>query len=81
MRILQRVSPLMFVFMLLTPAASSDVWDEVERGFAQNGEISIHYATIGEGPLVVMIHGFPDFWYSWRDQMEVLKDDFKVSCY
>jgi len=34
----------------------------------------IHYATIGEGPLVVMIHGFPDFWYSWRHQMPVLAE-------
>ncbi|MEQ8953395.1 MAG: alpha/beta hydrolase, partial [Gammaproteobacteria bacterium] len=33
---------------------------------------------VGEGPLVIMIHGFPDFWYSWHHQMEGLKDQFKV---
>ena len=27
---------------------------------------------------MVMIHGFPDYWYSWRDQMNVLKDRFTV---
>jgi pimeloyl-ACP methyl ester carboxylesterase len=32
---------------------------------------------LGEGPLVVMIHGFPDFWYSWRHQMAALSDRFK----
>ncbi|MBL4821554.1 MAG: alpha/beta hydrolase [Gammaproteobacteria bacterium] len=63
----------------LSPALSqADIWNDVERGYAQNGDVKIHYATIGEGPLVVMIHGFPDFWYSWRHQMEGLKDDFKV---
>lgn len=54
------------------------VWDEVEHGFAENGDVRIHFATVGEGPLVVMIHGFPDFWYSWRHQMEGLEDRFTV---
>jgi pimeloyl-ACP methyl ester carboxylesterase len=40
--------------------------------------VKIHYVEAGEGPLVVMIHGFPDFWYSWRDQMEALKDGYRV---
>jgi pimeloyl-ACP methyl ester carboxylesterase len=52
--------------------------DGVEFGFAENGDVRIHYATAGEGPLVVMIHGFPDFWYSWRDQMAGLMDSFQV---
>jgi len=29
----------------------------------------LHTVTVGTGPLVVMIHGFPDFWFSWRRQM------------
>ena len=59
-------------------AAQADILDEVEHGYADNNGVKIHYATVGEGPLVVMIHGFPDFWYSWRHQMEGLKDNFKV---
>jgi len=69
---------LLLASLLLSRVVYGDVWDEAEHGFAQNGEVSIHYATVGEGPLVVMIHGFPDFWYSWRDQMEELQDNFKV---
>ena len=65
--------------ILLWPAGgSAQLWDEVERGHAMNGDVAIHYATVGEGPLVVMIHGFPDFWYSWRHQMEGLRDDYQV---
>ncbi len=63
---------------LSTTLAQAEIWEDVERGYARNGEVKIHYATIGEGPLVVMIHGFPDFWYSWRHQMEGLKDNYKV---
>lgn len=62
----------------LASFSRADIMDEVEHGYADNDGVKIHYATVGEGPLVVMIHGFPDFWYSWRHQMEGLKDDFKV---
>lgn len=48
------------------------------EGFANSNGVKIHYVEVGEGPLVVMIHGFPDFWYSWRDQMEALKDGYRV---
>ena len=34
--------------------------------------IKYHYAEAGEGPLVVMLHGFPELWYSWRHQLEAL---------
>src|SRR3989304_466227 len=60
-------------------AADADLYDRVEHGYAlSEGGAKIHYATLGQGPLVVMIHGFPDFWYSWRDQMEGLADQFQV---
>lgn len=52
-----------------------------EEGLAgepwQHGEASIqgvrlHYVEMGSGPLVVLLHGFPDFWYSWRHQLPPL---------
>ena len=50
----------------------------IEHGYADNEGVRIHYAVTGSGPLVVMIHGFPDFWYSWRHQMDGLKDAYRV---
>jgi pimeloyl-ACP methyl ester carboxylesterase len=35
----------------------------------QVGEVTLRVALQGEGPLVVMVHGFPESWYSWRHQM------------
>jgi pimeloyl-ACP methyl ester carboxylesterase len=55
-----------------------DVWDRVEHRTADNDGVSIHYVTLGEGPLVVMIHGFPDFWYLWRDYLGALSGDYQV---
>src|ERR671935_3288904 len=34
--------------------------------------IRIHYVTSGSGPLVVLLHGFPDFWFGWREQIPAL---------
>lgn len=48
------------------------------EGFAQSGDVKIHYVTAGKGPLVVMIHGFPDYWYTWRQQMPALAEKFQV---
>ena len=60
-------------------AGQADLYDRVKQGYAvSDGGVKIHYASLGEGPLVVMIHGFPDFWYSWRRQMEALADRFQV---
>ncbi|MBI2434593.1 MAG: alpha/beta hydrolase [Candidatus Hydrogenedentes bacterium] len=52
--------------------------DQVQEGYADNAGVKIHYVTRGQGPLMVLIHGFPDFWYSWRYQMEALSDSYKM---
>jgi pimeloyl-ACP methyl ester carboxylesterase len=38
----------------------------------QTNGIGIHVAEAGSGPLVVLLHGFPELWYSWRHQLPVL---------
>ena len=43
------------------------------RTVASNG-INIHIAEAGQGPLVLMIHGFPESWYSWRHQLAALAE-------
>lgn len=37
--------------------------------YVQSGDQSIRAAVTGEGPLVIMVHGWPESWYSWRHQM------------
>ena len=60
-------------------ADAADVFDRVEHHHATNQGVKIHYVTLGQGEPVLFIHGFPDFWYSWRDQMATLSSDFKTA--
>ena len=43
------------------------------RTIKTNG-INMHIAEAGEGPLVILCHGFPESWYSWRHQLPVLAE-------
>ncbi len=56
----------------------ADLDARVTHGYADSDSVKIHYASLGSGPLMVMIHGFPDFWYTWRDQMEALSGQFQT---
>jgi pimeloyl-ACP methyl ester carboxylesterase len=44
----------------------------VEHSFVQTNGIRFHTVQVGSGPLVLLVHGFPEFWYSWRHQLPVL---------
>jgi epoxide hydrolase 4 len=59
-------------------APAQDLWDRVEHHDANSSGVKIHYVALGKGPLVVMIHGFPDFWYTWRKQMDALSGRYRV---
>ncbi len=58
--------------------AAEPLESRVKHGYADSNGVRIHYTSLGQGPLVLMIHGFPDFWYSWRSQMDALADTYQV---
>jgi pimeloyl-ACP methyl ester carboxylesterase len=74
-RNLRRAVALSFLCAVATQARASELGEE---GYAQSGDVRIHYVTAGQGPLLVMIHGFPDYWYTWRKQMPALAKHFHV---
>lgn len=51
---------------------------ELRHAYAEVNGIRMHYVTAGQGPLVVLLHGFPEFWYSWRKQIPALAEQFTV---
>jgi epoxide hydrolase 4 len=44
----------------------------LRHGYTEGGEVRLHYVEAGEGPLVVLLHGFPEFWFGWRFQISAL---------
>ena len=58
---------------------TEELQKKIKHDYAQIGSIKLHYATAGEGDrLVILLHGFPEFWYSWRHQINALSENFKV---
>jgi pimeloyl-ACP methyl ester carboxylesterase len=83
MRVLAGV---MFAAMALSACATpgepagtqaSSVAAPIESKFAQNGDVKIHYVASGKGPLVVAIHGYPDYSGSWDLLRPVLDDSYR----
>jgi epoxide hydrolase 4 len=56
-----------------------DAGTGLREGFAEVGDVTLHYVEAGDGPLVLLLHGFPEFWYGWREQIAPLvKAGFRV---
>jgi pimeloyl-ACP methyl ester carboxylesterase len=43
-----------------------------KHGIVEANGLRFHYAEAGSGPLVLLLHGFPEFWYGWRRQIPAL---------
>jgi pimeloyl-ACP methyl ester carboxylesterase len=51
----------------------------IRHGYAEVNGVRLHYAESGEGDnLVILLHGFPEFWYSWRHQLIALGKNYHV---
>src|SRR6476660_5683188 len=46
-----------------------------EDHYADVNGVRLHYASVGQGPLVLFLHGYPSFWYQWKDQMTEMGRD------
>src|SRR5947209_8434620 len=70
------VAAVMTAGMAAHPSTGSE-WPEPVEGqvpavsheYADVNGVRLHYARAGRGPLIVFLHGFPEFWYEWRDQL------------
>jgi epoxide hydrolase 4 len=49
-----------------------DAGSGLREGYADVGDATLHDVEAGDGPMVVLLHGFPEFWYGWRRQIAPL---------
>jgi pimeloyl-ACP methyl ester carboxylesterase len=56
-----------------------DLDESIRHGYTQVGDVRLHYAECGSGDrLVILLHGFPECWYSWRHQLKALGEHYRV---
>jgi pimeloyl-ACP methyl ester carboxylesterase len=55
-----------------TTSPLPDIGIELGEGYAEVGDQTLHYVEAGDGPLIVLLHGFPEFWFGWRLQIAPL---------
>jgi len=58
--------------VLLIGLAPENIVHAIAHRLIHSNDIHLHIAECGSGPLVVMCHGFPGLWYSWRHQLPAL---------
>jgi len=52
--------------------------DTFTSQYVDTGELRLHAVTGGDGPLLLLVHGWPQTWYAWRMLMPALARDFSV---
>ena len=61
-------------------AMSISAQPKIEHAYAEVNGVRLHYAHAGSGELMMFLHGFPEFWYAWKDQLlEFGKDHLAVA--
>ncbi|MEL7503423.1 MAG: alpha/beta hydrolase [Cyanobacteria bacterium J06554_6] len=50
----------------------------MQHQYLETNGVRLHYVTQGSGPLMLFLHGFPEFWYSWRHQIRAFAQDYTV---
>jgi pimeloyl-ACP methyl ester carboxylesterase len=50
----------------------------LKHEYAEVNGVRLHYVSQGKGPLIVFLHGFPEFWYEWKDQLPEFGKDHRA---
>lgn len=54
------------------------VKDVFEHEYADVNNVRLHYVTAGKGKLIMFLHGFPEFWYGWKNQLAEFGQDYQA---
>jgi len=55
-----------------------EFFNKIEEQYIKINGITMHTIVVGDGVPLILLHGFPDFWYGWKNIIIGLKDDFKL---
>src|SRR6202453_1220582 len=68
------------IFLLLAVACccASAASPRPKDQYARINGLRLHYVTAGKGPLIIFLHGFPEFWYEWKNQLAEFGKDHRA---
>ncbi|MEQ8425238.1 MAG: alpha/beta hydrolase [Cyclobacteriaceae bacterium] len=73
-----RFGRLVFSLLMLISTPVIAQFGDYEDHYIQNADVKLHYVTRGSGPVILFLHGFPDFWFTWKFQMDALSATHQV---
>ena len=50
----------------------------LQHHYVDFDDVRLHYVDAGDGPLMLFVHGFPEFWYAWQNQIEAFSRDYRA---
>src|SRR5712692_9791967 len=65
----------LLVAILTSNAHAQSAKAAFQDNYADVNGVRLHYASVGQGPLVLFLHGYPSFWFQWKDQMAEMGRD------
>jgi pimeloyl-ACP methyl ester carboxylesterase len=68
----------LFLSCLAFPSNAGDLPKGAKNQFAHVNGIRMHYVKMGKGPLIILLHGWPETWYEWHKVMPALASKFTV---
>src|ERR1700739_603751 len=76
-----RLFALLIAGNYLVPGVAKNVEKPMLReNYIRADGVRLHVVTAGKGPLILFLHGFPEFWYEWKNQLtEFSKDHLAVA--
>jgi pimeloyl-ACP methyl ester carboxylesterase len=66
------------VFALAACSVLAKEKPKLKHEYADVNGLRLHYVIEGKGPLIVFLHGFPEFWYEWKDQLPEFAKDHRA---
>jgi pimeloyl-ACP methyl ester carboxylesterase len=69
---------LALVLILAACCALPKETPKLKHDYAEVNGVRLHYVSAGKGPLIIFLHGFPEFWYEWKDQLPEFAKDHRA---
>src|ERR1043165_7581100 len=78
MRLLMAANIAILMTIAFMPANAESPQNEMKSSFVEVNGIKLHYMESGKGKVILFLHGFPEFWYEWKNQLGEFGKDMRA---